>query len=591
MPLILNEREDEPNTDEEHIAVLAQAADAITNAKTINEAAELALNAACAVLPYAMFVYQIWHWETPVAAEFSLVKSNTSDNYHPSLNVAVRLLKQDSSSGAMPSKCQVILNQQEVHDLFPKRKKIPYVQGLKVILPRQETKKVVIFIALSGQHAPRLEQYNPFVRTLLNLTYMAESRIWTKQHALKEHDLVVRAKHEWQRSVDTLGQMMFLVDESGKIVRANKAMEQFGLGPVKKICGKSILELLDRLGDKTDSVLGPIPYQIKYDVNIDEMCIAQRDSSPVFTEWEKCWQAIHCWESTEWVITSQLHKRDYQVTMQTCALLPTVHANESQHALIVVEEITAKRTAERCLKDYQEGLKQDVKEKNVQLEAVNQRLKLLSKELIQTQEKERKRIASELHDGIGQMLSAIKLGIDTTMHHCQPRIQKDQNCELGRVLEKTREALDEVRRISMDLRPPMLDDLGILATLQWFFREYQQSIPHIQIHTVFDFEEHDITIALKTVIFRITQEALNNVFKHAKASRIHFKLNRLNSTICLSIKDNGQGFNKNVSADRRHGFGLNNMHERASISGGRLDIKSNAGAGVEINAEWPVGRL
>lgn len=462
MPFMCDELE-EQNTNQKYMAVLAQAADAITTAKTIYETAELALNAACSALPCSMFVLQMWHWESPTVAEFSMFKATTGDDLHPSKNVIASLLKQNSIKGAIPDRCQAMLNQKELDKLFPTRKSVPYIQGLKVILPRKETETVVIFLALSGHQLPGLEKYIPLVSTLLNFVLMADSRIRIKQHAANEQQMIARAKHEWQSLIDTLDQMFFLVDESGKVIRANKTLERFGLGQVTNVCGKSILELLSRLGDTPDTLVRQVTHKNKHDYNVDEISNNQRCRVPIFTEWERCWHATHCWGSTEWVITDKHRKRDYQVTMQACTLFFAGDDNKKDNALIMVEEITTKRTAERSLRNSQETLKQILEQKSVHIEEINQRLEGLSMELRQTLEKERKRISSGLHDGIRQLLSAIKSGIDINWHQCDALVREDHDCQLGRVLEKTREALDELHRITVGLQPPMLDELTKLS--------------------------------------------------------------------------------------------------------------------------------
>ena len=379
--------------------------------------------------------------------------------------------------------------------------------------------------------------------------------------------------------------MIFLVDDGGKIIRANKRIELFDLGPVTTIGGLYILELLNRLSGKPVWKTAQAYLQQRHNEEADKENFDKYKRLTLDAEWKGRWQAMLDRGSTEWVIKNQRNEREYQVSMQSCSSISKAPDEKREHAVVVVEDITAKRVAERLLIDFQKALEQEVREKTVQMKEINQRLQKLSEELIQTQEKERKRVATELHDGIGQTLSAIKLGIDNILLQLEPDVQYSKD-QLRRMQQKIGEALIEIHRICMDLRPPMLDNLGIQATLHWFFREYQQLLPGIEIHSVIDIHEDDITTPLKTIIFRITQEALNNISKHAQASRVNFILKRRNSRIFLSIKDNGNGFDTESSADMSYGFGLHNMQERALISDGRLDIRSDAGAGVEINVEW-----
>jgi len=153
-------------------------------------------------------------------------------------------------------------------------------------------------------------------------------------------------------------------------------------------------------------------------------------------------------------------------------------------------------------------------------------------------------------------------------------------------------AIEEVRRICMALRPSTLDDLGILATITWFCREFQSTYSGILIKQKIQVEEQQIPALLKTVIFRVIQEALNNIGKHSQASQIRLNLAKKNHHLHLDIRDNGVGFDlKNAfSSDGfTRGMGLAGMKERAKLSGGSLTIHSQPGKGVRIQAAWPLG--
>src|SRR4030043_249370 len=147
------------------------------------------------------------------------------------------------------------------------------------------------------------------------------------------------------------------------------------------------------------------------------------------------------------------------------------------------------------------------------------RLRALSSQLLTVQENERKRIAMELHDGIGQILTAIKFKVENILQEKGKARAKEKSLEA--IVPMVRESVEEVRRIQMDLRPSPLDDLGILATLGWFCREYQRIYSHIRIEKEIGLQEGEISPTLKTVIYRLTQEALNNIAKHSKAALIH----------------------------------------------------------------------
>ncbi len=216
-------------------------------------------------------------------------------------------------------------------------------------------------------------------------------------------------------------------------------------------------------------------------------------------------------------------------------------------------------------------------------------LRILSNQLLSAEEKERKRIARELHDGIGQTLSAIKFSVENTIRDLQkPRSALDLKSLEG-LIPLTQKTIEEVRRIVKDLRPAILDDLGILATVAWFCREFQKVYSDIRIEQKINIAENDIPLPLKTTIYRVLQEALNNVAKHSRADSVCLSLQKRSNGIELIVQDNGSGFDleKAISLNpSQRGFGLASMRERAELEGGVFDIQSVIGQGTTIQVVW-----
>jgi len=137
----------------------------------------------------------------------------------------------------------------------------------------------------------------------------------------------------------------------------------------------------------------------------------------------------------------------------------------------------------------------------------------------------------------------------------------------------------------------MIDDLGILATLNWFCREFEQIFTTIRVEKQINIEENEIPENLKIVIFRIVQEGMNNIAKHSGANHVGITLEKINDFFTLSIEDNGQGFDaakKTLESGIFQGFGLLNMEERARFSGGDFLIKSLKEKGTIIKVTWPL---
>jgi len=211
------------------------------------------------------------------------------------------------------------------------------------------------------------------------------------------------------------------------------------------------------------------------------------------------------------------------------------------------------------------------------------RLRLLSSQLLTVQENERRRIAREIHDGIGQMLTAIKFKVEDITQQKDKGKAKVMEKSLETIIPLIQESIEEVRRIQMDLRPSTLDDLGILATIDWFCREFEKIYSTIRTEKLIHIHESEVPTYLKIVIFRVMQESLNNIAKHSKADLVRLSLKKKEDRIELVVEDNGTGFDMEKS---KKGFGLSSMRERIELSGGSFRIESIQGKGTTIIASW-----
>ncbi len=211
----------------------------------------------------------------------------------------------------------------------------------------------------------------------------------------------------------------------------------------------------------------------------------------------------------------------------------------------------------------------------------------LSSLLITAQENERKRIANELHDGIGQRLSAIKFSVEDVLRSAEGTKEGRSLERLQDVVGKIRDTIEEVRRTSMDLRPSILDDLGLVATINWFCREFGSMFPEIEVDKTVDIEEAALRDELKVVVFRIMQEAFHNITKHASARRVEISLRLQDKALELCIQDNGCGFDMGLDVTSGPSLGLKSMRERAELMGGHFDIRSASGTGTQIHVRWP----
>jgi PAS domain S-box-containing protein len=231
--------------------------------------------------------------------------------------------------------------------------------------------------------------------------------------------------------------------------------------------------------------------------------------------------------------------------------------------------------------------------KNLELELRDsqRRLKEFSRKSIEALEADRKAVSRELHDSIGGNLAAIKFAMESIVKKIAAKPEA-ATTSLERTISDLAETIKECKRISANLRPEIIDDRGLLPTIDWHTRQFSQHYNQIKIVQQLDVAEREVPELLKIVIYRVIQEALNNAAMHSKADTIYIRLKKSGNYFEAEVEDNGRGFDfKEVSncRDRSSGFGLKSMRERVEIIGGSFSVHSLIGAGTLVRIAVPVG--
>jgi len=250
----------------------------------------------------------------------------------------------------------------------------------------------------------------------------------------------------------------------------------------------------------------------------------------------------------------------------------------------VVRDITELKRMEGELRKSRDELELRVQARTEELAKSQIRLQNLSSQLLLAQEKERKRVAVELHDGLLSELAATKYLLEGKLMLLDKGKPVTPE-ELRRVADILGGAMKEARRLMNNLHPSMLDELGLIATMGWLCTEYLKAYPHFTVQKQITIVEEDIAVEIKVVIYRVLQEALNNFARHGKGDRVDLSLSRSNGVLALTIRDNGQGFDVETA---QKGVGLESMRERVEFSGGKFQIESGIGQGTTIRAIWSI---
>jgi PAS domain S-box-containing protein len=231
--------------------------------------------------------------------------------------------------------------------------------------------------------------------------------------------------------------------------------------------------------------------------------------------------------------------------------------------------------------------------KNLELELRDsqRRLKEFSRKSIEALEADRKAVSRELHDSIGGNLAAIKFALESIVKKIDEKPDA-ATTSLEKTILHLAETIKDCKRISANLRPEIIDDRGLLATIDWHTRQFSQHYSQIKIIQQIDVDEQEVPEPLKIVIYRVIQEALNNTAMHSKADTIYIRLKKSGNYFEAEVEDNGRGFDLEEVAnrgDRISGYGLKSMRERVEIIGGSFSVHSLLTTGTRISITLPVG--
>lgn len=270
---------------------------------------------------------------------------------------------------------------------------------------------------------------------------------------------------------------------------------------------------------------------------------------------------------------------------------PLFRAGASSPLLLMsAEDITERHDAEEVrehlvaeLGRLANELEDRVAERSVELQKANAKLQTLSARLLEAQELERRHLARELHDEIGQQITCLQILTEQQLAVAPPGMKKS----LKEIRRATTELLQTVRQLSSELRPQLLDDFGVLAALEWHIRRFQKRTAiEVRLNKK-NFRDDLLNSFLRNVLFRVAQEALTNVARHAHTKRVDVQISTRNGLCRLMVRDKGTGFNVN-HALQKGSFGLTGMRERVFLAGGKLKFESARGKGTTVTVELPL---
>lgn len=321
---------------------------------------------------------------------------------------------------------------------------------------------------------------------------------------------------------------ILVVDEAGVIVRANAALERMTGWTTEELIGKK---------------------------HICELCLGMATCMEDSTCADCFFKQVQM-PSFEMRLRTK-DGREYPVTASS-ARLPEESKNK---IVMIIRDLSVQQRTEKERNQYK-----------------------LTHFAIQAQEEERKRIARELHDGVGQALYSILVGLNVIG---QDNLTDPIKQHVNDLLQMTSKAMEEVKRMALELRPSALDDLGLLPALRSLMKRVEKSF-HIQVEMHVQGEKRRYSAAMETALYRIVQEAMTNTAKYGKASQLGIVFENREKEVVVTVVDDGVGFDVEQALNAGKGLGLFGMRERAQLLGGTVDIRSAPDDGTTVIIRIPV---
>ncbi len=393
---------------------------------------------------------------------------------------------------------------------------------------------------------------------------------------------IEKAKLEWENTADALASLVCLLGGDGRVLRANRVVEDWALGTVAGVLGTQAHAL------------------------IHSGCRSRQCTIAAFIR--DALAQVRQGTSRQFEHRATVGARFLHLTIRPMRRRPGARAGRGDpRAVLVVTDQSALHRAQDALERLNADLEHRVRTRTQDLADANRDLRneiirreqaevalrtsrnellALSEQLIGAQEGERKRIAVELHDSVGQSLSAVKYTLErgvAMLHHAH-RGDAGEVFELA--VRRIQEAAESIRAISTNLRPRILDELGAASAVQWFCRDFGQIYPSLAVVAEVKVDDGHVPDRLATVVYRALQELLNNVAKHSKARQVLVKLSLEDNVLVLQVRDNGVGPELATAESRRHGSGLRNLRERAQMTGGEFSFTRAPGRGTLAQLSW-----
>ena len=393
---------------------------------------------------------------------------------------------------------------------------------------------------------------------------------------------IEKAKLEWESTADALAALVCLLGSDGKVIRVNRVVEDWSLGKVPGV-----------LGVKAHTLLHP-------------GCRNRRCALAAFLR--NSVTQIRRGTTRQFEMQGVINSRFLQLTVRPMrrragggatrgdprAVLVANDQSALHRAQDALERLNANlesrvRTRTQALADANRDLRSEIIRRGQAegaLRASRNELLALSEQLIGAQEGERKRIAVELHDSVGQSLSAVKYTLERGLEMLRRPETGDPVAVLQLAVRRIQETAESIRSISTHLRPRILDDLGAVSAAQWFCRQFAETYPALAVVADLRIGDRQVPARLATVVYRGLQEMLNNVSKHSKAGQVLVNLSLEDNELLLQVRDNGVGIEVASDESRRQGSGLRNLRERAQMTGGHFSVTRAPGSGTLAQLSW-----